>query len=124
MKISNIRIGNYFYLTCEGHEHEPDLICWGVEDFDFYEDRMNDIEPIKLTKDFLKKLGFKIANMDQVFFALQQTFLNYFCLNIEYTEDRNIYFSYYPNTLDKIDIFYIHQLQNLFYAITGKELSL
>lgn len=59
MKASELRIGNLVWLVSEGHEHEPDIVEWGIDDFEFYQDRMDDVEPIPLTEEWLKDFGFE-----------------------------------------------------------------
>jgi hypothetical protein len=68
-----------------------------------------DVKPIPITKEWLLKFGFKDA-------------LNYFKIKhfrIIMLEDR-----YFFDNIPLTEIKYIHQLQNLYFALTGKELKL
>jgi hypothetical protein len=110
MEAQELMIGNLGHLTTEGHEHEPDLIEWEIGDFEFYEDRMDDVKPIPLTEEWLFKLGFVKDKVDNTYYFNDLTILlpNYFswkgCL-------------FYHTK-------HVHQLQNLVFALTGEKLSL
>jgi hypothetical protein len=129
MKASELRIGNFV----KGKEMN---VCWTVEAIDsnsifsFGKWRSLDaFEPIPLTEEFLLKFGF-VSSMPYEFFT-KWTFQNnnsrikgwvLFFFNGKicrrYLGKKN---SIYWN---KIKIHHVHQLQNLYYALTGKELTL
>jgi len=131
IKPEEIRIGNYFYLTCEGHEDEPELIQWTLEDYEFYKDRMQDIKPIRLTEEWLLKFGFEKDAYDTDEFGDPVHTID-ICLK---GHDR-IFIGKYPqdnwvsirdgDTGDSLsnDIKHVHQLQNLYFALTSEELEI
>lgn len=89
------------------------------------------IEPIPLTKDWLLKFGFKTDDfkaefeLDTINLDCEYTDEGEWNLflkgkNIKPVESRNEYrCEYYP----KAEIKYVHQLQNLYFALTGEELQ-
>ena len=121
MKATELRIGNYISYRTEkttlvsslGSDFETvntynGLLC-GSDDLDEY-------IPILLTKEWLIKFGF-----------YQDEKNVYMCLNIVLLRLR---ISYGTVTLIQSgesirvpEIIYVHQLQNLYFALTGKELK-
>lgn len=119
MKPEELRIGNWYqsvkwkqpvqlelsdlvelYHRCDGAELDEEIIA---EMF----------EPIPITEEWLIKFGFeKIKN-------------EYYTINdiISFIIDLKICYILIDNKLE-IEIKYIHQLQNLYFALTGKELEI
>lgn len=71
--------------------------------------------PIKLTEKHLIKFGGK-ENYERYFIGL-------LCIHYDWDENGNKWFYYCPDTLPNIKIKYVHQLQNLYFALTGEELT-
>ena len=139
MEANELRIGNFVNLTAEGHENEPDLFQWALEDYDFYEDSMQFVEPIPISKDWLLKLGFK--GLDHFTIADSMTIdlgrnrqLSIGCVgnpnemifiqeinasNAKKIDDLVCIWNY-----DYDGFLHVHQLQNLYFALTGKELTI
>jgi hypothetical protein len=70
-----------------------------------------DLKPIELTYQWLDKLGFEFKDAGD--------FGHYYSLdNFDLNQD------YQPIDFDCIEIKYVHQLQNLYFALTGKELEI
>jgi hypothetical protein len=124
MKANELRIGNLLnYQTAEGDILTATIdwqdLKWLSED----EQGFNLVHnPILLTEDWLLKFGFKLV------FAGQGDGFIYECgqlcnaMNI-YSRNRNV-FLYSTFNSCEINIKYVHQLQNLYFALTGEELSL
>lgn len=113
MNASELRIGNFVELTCEGHEDEPDLVIWGIEDYEYYDYRMNDINPIPITEDLLVKCGFvKDGEGDYC--------KGDFCFRWQFNALTLLLDTGYI----KPPLMHIHQLQNLYFALTGEELTI
>ena len=124
MKATELRIGNYF-------EYKKHIIQFAIEDF--VEISNNDqflelfLKPIPITGQWLKDFGFEIIDMESgfgCFYYYKKVFKDQFYLRKSY---RGGY--YYGINLEKGKEFhdaptieYIHQLQNLYFALTGKEL--
>jgi len=117
MKVNELRIGNYVYFHGDveeinmvdgfgviGREEQP--LC-SIDEF----------EPIPLTEEWLLKFGFEKA--DEIYFI---EFGVYSMTIKEYEKGKYIL---NPEThFNYVDIEYVHQLQNLYFALTGKELIL
>lgn len=116
MKGTELRPGNYV-LDLPSNEHKIVYGVSHVEGFDVayvhYENEFDQpatflIQPILLTMDWLEKFGFTGTDLGNYTIELSNgNFFILFCLE--------------PIAND---IFYVHQLQNLYYALTGKELVL
>ena len=112
MKANEFRLGNLIYYHIEDSMDErkewdeissidyDDIRC-----FVQYEDN-SEYKPIPLTEEWLLKFGFE--QMDLHRFNHEISILN---------TDRGMYFQ-------TIRIDYVHQLQNLYFALTGNELEL
>lgn len=90
----------------------------GDNDLDYPED---EIFPVKLTEEWLLKFGFekKLNCSNMIYYILAGK-----CL-LEYNLTHNIADIVRKVHLDLfIDIKYVHQLQNLYFALTGEELLL
>lgn len=120
MNAKELRIGN---LVADASDSSNLRI---IEDKDFYSVHhpidgvynLNNVKGVSLTRDWLVKLGFILGNTPVGFDML-------------YHRD-NFPFYVHPSTLQPLNdegvaiadirIEYVHQLQNLYFAITGKEL--
>lgn len=116
MRIQDLRIGNYFKEKNEEEIYK----CQGIytdncdETIVYYSQFYMDIEtckPIPLTEEWLLKFGFE-EYMD----GLR---LNSIVIRLEKSE--LWYVSKHNIVLNKIR--YVHQLQNLYFALTGEELT-
>jgi len=143
MKASELRIGNlikgvYYKHDDEDEETELETICKvvtldvsGLGDYPIYvysdEDieHFSDFEPIPLTEEWLVKFGF-----DKVGIAL--TSIAIAPLNLPCTFNLpNTPFNFCQGKLILttgtgdfcVNIEYVHQLQNLYFALTGEELK-
>lgn len=129
MKTTELRIGNLVYTTNDNEEDITTLDLSEIIQIDIFGNgfcntetdigkRYSDIEdycyftkncelkPIPITEEWLLKFGFEGWDIDN--YTLILTNGNFFKLEC----------------LDPIatNIFYVHQLQNLYFALTGKEL--
>jgi hypothetical protein len=123
MKVKKLRIGNYVL----DYEAEPEVsIYWKVEEIQRLSNNkaLNqtlgvtyrngscwtcDPKPIPLTQDWLINFGFD-----------QELFSHNFFNIIEINGDDGFYEFYYNDTV--LIIKHVHQLQNLYFALTNKEL--
>lgn len=120
MKITEIRIGNLITYQDENETTEPIIIKVGVSDIVLMNENFKSVkyEPIKLTEEWLIKLGFIKIGLYYHFpkndiFKLQQHKLN-----------NAWWLRYYTESLDCVRINFVNQLQNLYYSLTGEELNL
>lgn len=122
MKTKELRIGNYLALPMRGEDvviveeifADEFVVCnvtsneWPIADY----------EPIPLTEGWISELGFE---MESLTYAAVNCRIGFFEL------------WYFPTTNSfmveniknkKLFIQYVHQLQNLYFALTGEELTL
>lgn len=76
-----------------------------------------DIEVIPLTEEWLVKLGFE--NVQDVFYRCKY---GWFRINLECAGKKGFYFRSIDGYM--MELKYAHQLQNLFYDLTGDELTI
>ena len=115
MKASELRIGNY--VESSGGWPLRSVNAHGLSTI------LNEIEsykPIPLTEDWLLKFGFEISDY-------YKNYYNGVC-SVKYDGDREFILSKDESdancyTIDA-EIKYVHQLQNLYHALTGEELTI
>lgn len=112
LKASDLRIGN---LVIDGRE----VVNVNSRMIGMLEKDEADFDPIPLTKERLLKFGFKHGNNSPDGSAIGKggVYLGCmhggrFCFNAESSTNKAVY------------IKYIHQLQNLYFALTGEELDI
>jgi hypothetical protein len=112
MEAKDLRIGNWVMSLINGESQiNAKGILWQSENKGYY-------DPIPLTEEWLIKFGF------------DEITPKYYVLNI----DENTSFTYYYTFSGgvwhfefegiSIKIKYVHQLQNLYFALTGEELTI
>lgn len=129
MIAKELRIGNWVRIP-----YANELIELELEDFTNFADGFDKVgryKPIQLTEDVLLKCGFEITGeepdyrewetkqIDGDVFSLSQ-FGHY------HEEERDIVFYYELGGLIGVNktIHYLHELQNLYFALTGEELKI
>jgi hypothetical protein len=105
MKENELRIGNLFIEKDEIKQF----------DGDFY--HLLDMKPIPLTEEWFEKFGFE--KISDTFFLL-----NVGSLTMMYYVPEDYKHFIFELENDELNIKYIHQLQNLFFALTGEELTI
>jgi len=134
MKANELRVGNYVKLTKEAKEDFSNVIGEKINnyfsvtffnpdgvDFDGYDFTFEELEPIPLTEYIFKDIdGVEKAPYDD---DIKDYYLIKRCgfFDIIYEDDDNIYIDF-GDTLKKVK--YLHQLQNLYFALTSKELTI
>ena len=139
MKITDLRVGNYISCTdFECMDEVPtelsekydkvlriydNVIQWNSisDDISYYSATdINYVDPIPITEEWLLSFGFKLDYRNSEHTKLYS--------NEKLTIDYNFTDKYidFDNVLlaPDIKIEYVHQLQNLYYALTGEELEL
>jgi len=126
MEAKDLRIGNWFLGDCtEGKFHQ----ITAKEILDFYDDPQDDYyQPIPLTEEWLLKFRYRKTSPTKIG-------CRYDCGHgivrvIKYNERIRQYRNW--SNVDRLNGFswgktridYVHQLQNLYFALTGEELTL
>jgi len=108
MKATQLRIGN---ITSLGIVFLINQDVFSVIDSkgDWFKNTLTEIKPIPLTEEWLIKLGAKKDKIDNTYYLSQ--------LEIMLPN----FFRYKTSIISRID--YVHQLQNLYFALTGEELK-
>lgn len=129
MKLEELRIGNYleidedtgyFGQQCEiksinGYDNEISVDCntFGLRlrtDFG-----LNDLKPIPLTEEWLLRFGFEKCRFRNTVYENKSIIL----------DSRKCGYLLCDNSIENLQyIQYVHQLQNLYFALTGEELKL
>ncbi len=134
MKVEELRIGNWINVTKSPYEKEKgesQISGTGIYYISKNEGDKSDliVEPIKITKKWLLKLGFKknnkgefhILDWDEEEYKVAKLFkdhdLLWFCYNC-YDIDRDGIW------VPLLHIQYVHQLQNIYQIMTGEELTI
>ena len=125
ININEFRMGNYAHYSYQG----TDVIFYGYNysdgcftDFSSIPIEPDELDPIPLTEELLIKLGFEDYNLEETEGWIKWGHVK---------DNRRLYFSVHKRNgvftlletcfwLDEIK--YVHQLQNLYFSITGKEL--
>lgn len=137
MKASDLRIGNYVYYEHTTHivsgVHGNKVYSWWVKDGEPvieyeakdvsgtqvenpYIDVISQYEPIPLTEEWLLKFGFDMKNKNRLDWVKG-------AFNLERSNEDNSKFCFEVYS-HYIPLDYIHQFQNLYFALTGEELTL
>lgn len=118
MEAKELRIGNWFVNFIGDYVQ--------VNTYTFQNIGLYPMSPIELTEEILLKCGFENEHDDidgiyyDIYYPKKKSEI-YFV--IEYKiECKAYYFTYEGNILSK-NIKHLHQLQNLYYALTGNELE-
>jgi hypothetical protein len=127
MRASELRIGNLVYQNGIDYDagdnkfHDPD----GDEIIEVCRLNSNminslgeeDCSPIPLTEEWLLKFGFEAQNG---WYVLLRSSGDGFSVRNE----RSGTFEYMTGLLQKVHVKYVHQLQNLYFTLTGEELTI
>ena len=120
LKPTDLRIGNkIFFIMCDSECSKLDEkkeITVDISDFEFIRDNNSLFEGIPLTENILLKLGFRhVMNNWFNVFANGNTF------NVYIFESGKYRVEIVSQSLGTFK--YVHELQNLYFALTGSELT-
>ena len=131
MKATELRIGNWLIDKRYTHDSENGRFKVHVRDLqyltDIKESNECDFEPIPLTEEILLKCGFKKT---EEYYAADEENVDVYtigCFDIAFIDNEYKLWisidedSYYNFAWTEIK--YLHQLQNIYFALTGQELE-
>lgn len=143
MKASELRVGNYIKYKDEilfiqdvsmfRGRYCSNLFKSVFDSFPkHYSQLLTSLKPIQLTEEWLDKFGFERGGYDliEVWHPDNDRFSMVGYLDEENEDERYLGWNYNHNgTIDecdssRIEIKHVHQLQNLYFALTGKELEI
>jgi hypothetical protein len=127
MKASELRIGNYIKLMYNYEDFETLQVT--LVDISDIEKKNGDFEPIPLTEEWLYKFGFvDIDKRDHDYNTYTDSNHDYYLQSDVRRKDGK--YTILDNSFDDlrdftmVDISYVHQLQNMYFALTGEELTI
>lgn len=118
MKAKELRIGNIALIENKEVEVDGKLI-FQLEKANFVGCDTSDFKPMPLTEEWLLKFGFK--SYDTPFGKLFEFQSGRYTWIIDNKGNLHLDYSEYENIAN---VQYVHQLQNLYFALTGEELTL
>jgi uncharacterized protein YciU (UPF0263 family) len=117
MKVQELRIGNLLEFDWCIHKVESIHLegCVGLNDIMYEEVYIDDLKPIQLTEQWLIRFGFKLNPefIKEIVYELQSE-------EFQLVNDCGGWFL--GNEETDLQITSVHQLQNIYFALTGKEL--
>ena len=129
MKANELRIGNLIYSPAGvekyvfGTSYKTILYTSHLENSTYNEAYDYECEPIPLTEEWLYNFGFSVRKESSNFYSFgygQNPITKDWMLLLKYFEDENRFF--FMNGHHTIK--YVHQLQNLYFALTNNELEI
>jgi hypothetical protein len=121
MKANELRIGNWVTVYPQiSIQQVVDVMCDGINTDKTIRAHYGLVEPIPLTEEWLLKFGFEIK-LDNFNWnaAIGVNEIGDFKLSLRHTDD---FGWFYKSRCTPIK--YVHQLQNLYFALTGEELTI
>jgi hypothetical protein len=111
MKANELRIGNWVMVfPVKNPQQVCDVMFDSVNTESVFGQHYGEVEPIQLTEEWLLKFGFISNPHSNEFYGKNMIFHNWM-------KDRG-YISWGFTQIE-----YVHQLQNLYFALTGEELT-
>ena len=124
--INELRIGN-LVLTKDGITKVSDVLEVGINMIhDSWEYDLGDIEPIPLTEEWLVKFGFNIKGVTGLKgkYVVWLYDVKDYCFMIHDSRDNLDSNDLKVYSTPLANIKHVHQLQNLYFALTGEELTI
>jgi len=119
MKAQDLRIGNYYHWYAESK-----IYLYEIQAKDFCKHNIKNFEPIPLTEEWLLKFGFEKVRIDYTLTHCYH-YQNEYCwiylihggFEFEFITGNHRF-----NLMRNFE--HVHQLQNLYFALTGQELTI
>jgi len=119
MKASELRIGNYVMdrgnkvLLIDHWEYKDKISEKRIDGYHPFTEYVEHLQPIPLTEEWLFKFGFEIGYNKT---KMLDVYCKDFGFLIERSNGGNFYYK-------KVYVQHVHQLQNLYFALSGEELT-
>ena len=123
MKTNELRIGNWVQIVQAGKNYQVEQHNFCTDD-DGYSAFLDHITPIPLNEEWLLKCGFKKVKYDEDEYLYNFIYKN-LILDVwgtKLTETQREYIFRHFDIVNHIK--YVHQLQNLYFSLTGEELTI
>ena len=122
MEAKDLRIGNYIDYTTE---REIVTMQTTYEYLRLIHNGNKNFKPIQLTEEWLLKFGFKYNKLQfcSNTIIVHQYKIKGICLSIDERKVNKHEYSFFGNNFIRT-VKHVHQLQNLYFALTGEELKL
>ena len=119
MEASEVRIGNLLNHN-NGFVVGPFTVnSIHISDLERGNDYAKEYEPIPLTEEWLIKFGFGFKEYDSLGWIESPSDMFY-----SLKKRGEYYYPYETDNVIQFELKYVHQLQNLYFALTGEELGL
>jgi hypothetical protein len=126
MKANELRIGNWimaFPITFP--QQVIDVMCDSVNTENGQGMHYGDVDPIPLTEEWLLKFGFEKPKEEHRYNTWEKYIAPNRTFNILPPYEKKKYYGYSANhRIGELEIKYVHQMQNLYFALTGEELRI
>lgn len=117
LKAQELRIGNWYL----GNGYHPEQIT-AKDILELSDDPLDDYyEPIPLTEEWLLKFGFEKEDFDYWHHEKSKLIIGHTTNNDVFQYE---YLTGYLSQTEMLDLLYVHQLQNLYFALTVEELEM
>jgi len=131
MKASELRMSNWVHDWIENVDFQIECFlgsewCKNICEYDYqeFDSKIEYLKPILLTEEWLLKFGFK----EYKDFGHKTGCFDYINFGFSYLIDtKKIRIMHKGNNMSHIlqnEVHYVHQLQNLYFALTGEELTI
>jgi len=120
---NELRVGNWVQFR---HTETPVRITLGDFVREYNDEHLEDYEPIPLTEEWLLKFGFENKGhgfSDNIYYK-QEELLNWGHRVIMSNTGIVLQHGFMNQWSELTSVEYVHQLQNLFHALTGEELTI
>jgi len=125
MKAKNFRIGNLLYNT-EGKVDKVNMEALKYL-LEYGDTKMCQAKPIPLTKEWLDKFGFDDSEYKEGYTGVEfrtNLIMDFVLTKPNFMGEWQNYYTYDLGQHRFVGVHYVHELQNLFFAITTTELEL
>lgn len=122
MKTNELRLGNWvhdgsrFPMQVVGIFDNDVYLDFEGNEGDVWECGLEGAKPFEIDQEWLIKFGFEEDGPDWYYLSTKDRFTN---IGYSYSVNKNIF---EVNEWEVVNVKYVHQLQNLYFALTGEEL--